>query len=122
MCIRDSAYTFSDVRSDHAIRAVFRPAGSVPVEPSYAVVHALADEGGTISPAGDVRVEKGGSVSFVMLPYDGYRLADVTLDGNSVMGRVQEGLSLIHICGSIPRLMRRGAQVDSRSRLSMSSL
>lgn len=91
----NGAYTFSDVRSDHAIRAVFRPAGSVPVEPSYAVVHALADEGGTISPAGDVRVEKGGSVSFVMLPYDGYRLADVTLDGNSVMGRVQEGCRLV---------------------------
>lgn len=91
----DGTYTFEDVRADHAVRAVFQAKGGEPVEPAYTVVHASASEGGTISPAGDLRVEKGGSCTLVMLPSDGYRLQDVTVNGTSALGRVQEGCRLV---------------------------
>lgn len=93
--VADGAYTFADVCADHAIRAVFQAKGAEPVEPAYAVVHAAAAGGGTISPAGDLRVEKGGSCAFVMLPDDGYRLQDVTVNGASALGRVQDGCRLV---------------------------
>lgn len=72
------SYTFADVAADHSIEAVFEPIGT-----TYAVV-ATADEGGSISPAGEVRVAEGGSITFTITPNAGYVIDDVAVDGVSV--------------------------------------
>ena len=71
-------YTFTNVQSDHAIRAVFAP-GFL-----YYRITALAGEGGTISPSGEVLVPQFGSKSFTITPNPGYHIYDVLVDGASV--------------------------------------
>lgn len=90
----DGTYTFVNVQADHTIRAMFQATGSEPVEPDYTVVHAVAGAGGTISPAGDVRVQKGDGIAFVMLPREGYKLQDVEVNGVSAMSQVRDGCRL----------------------------
>lgn len=91
----NGVYTFANVQKDHTIKAVFESVGTEPVEPAYTVVHALSNGNGTISPGGDVRVSKGSGCTFVMLPDDGYKLQDVTVDDVSAMDRVQDGYRLV---------------------------
>ena len=71
-----STYTFTDVTSDQTIRAIFR---------HHPVIKASVSGGGTISPSGDVTVTHGGNQSFSIAPNLGYYLADVVVDGNSVL-------------------------------------
>ncbi|MFC3801895.1 DUF4073 domain-containing protein [Cohnella sp. GCM10012308] len=47
-------------------------------------IAASADAGGSISPAGNVAVNKGGSQTFTIAPDAGYAISDVTVDGKSV--------------------------------------
>ena len=93
--VSSGIYTFADVQKNHTIKAVFESVGTEPIEPAYTVVHALSNGNGTISPGGDVRVIKGAGCTFVMLPDEGYKLQDVTVDDTSVMGRVQDGYRLV---------------------------
>lgn len=44
-----------------------------------------AGEGGTVSPVGEVRVKKGGSLTLTIKPKQGYQLAAVTVDGKVVL-------------------------------------
>ena len=76
-----ASYTFEDVRAAHTIRAVFERITVDPPTPAYVTVHALAGAGGSISPAGDVRVLHGSSQMFAILPSDGYAVDQVTVDG-----------------------------------------
>ena len=71
-----STYTFTNVTSDQTIRAIFR---------HHPVIKASVSGGGTISPSGDVTVTHGGNQSFSIAPNLGYYLADVVVDGNSVI-------------------------------------
>ncbi|HSA97257.1 MAG TPA: SBBP repeat-containing protein, partial [Acidobacteriota bacterium] len=79
---RVSQYTLADVRSDDwEIGAAF-------VKISYRVVAGIesipaSPPGGTISPAGEMFVDCGASITFTIVPADGYRLADVTDNGVS---------------------------------------
>lgn len=50
-------------------------------------ITATAGEGGTITPSGDVTVSEGDGQTFTITPNDGYVIADVKVDGESV-GRV----------------------------------
>ena len=47
-------------------------------------ISAGAETGGTLSPAGAVSVDHGGSRSFSINPFPGYRIADVLVDGRSI--------------------------------------
>ncbi|MDI4644253.1 DUF4073 domain-containing protein [Cohnella hashimotonis] len=47
-------------------------------------IAASADAGGSISPAGNVAVSRGGSQTFTITPDAGYAISDVTVDGKSV--------------------------------------
>lgn len=79
---RDSQYTLSDVRSDDweieasfaqiAYQVTARTESTPPSPP-----------GGTISPAGETSVACGASITFTIVPADGYLLADVTDNGVS---------------------------------------
>jgi len=48
-------------------------------------ITATAGEGGAISPSGDVVVNSGGSQAFTITPSEGYEIADVVVDGESVL-------------------------------------
>jgi hypothetical protein len=51
--------------------------------PHYTIT-ATAGSGGFIEPAGTIDVAHGGSVQFTMTAEAGFRVADVSIDGNSV--------------------------------------
>jgi len=68
-------YTLTNVISDRAIRAIFRP---------NPVIQTTASAGGTTSPVGPVTVQYGANQSFSITPNSGFYLADVSVDGNSI--------------------------------------
>ena len=51
---------------------------------NYVAVTATAGEGGTITPAGEVSVKEGASQTFAIAAQEGYAIADVLVDGQSV--------------------------------------
>ena len=51
---------------------------------NYVSVTATAGEGGTITPAGQVSVKEGASQTFAIAAQEGYAIADVLVDGQSV--------------------------------------
>ena len=58
--------------------------GSTPVEPTTFTITASAGQGGSISPNGSVSVAKGADQKFTITPSEGYEIADVQVDGQSV--------------------------------------
>lgn len=76
-------YTFTRVTSSHSISATFRQ------ERVYYTISATASIGGTITPAGDLQIAEGASITFLISPLNGYYLDDVMVDGESV-GRKYE--------------------------------
>ena len=58
---------------------------TIPMLTGY-IISASAGEGGTISPSGNVAVEKDGSQKFVIKAKDGYQISNVVVDGNSYGG------------------------------------
>ena len=74
-----AGYTFSNVVANHTITATF--AANVV---TYVITAAVSGAGGVISPSGVSSVTSGGSKTFTITPNTGYRVADVTVDGQSV--------------------------------------
>jgi len=68
-------YTFSDVKANHTIEAVF-------ARLTYAV-EATAGVGGTITPEGVQTVLCGDDITFTITPDSGYEIEDVLVDGVS---------------------------------------
>ena len=58
--------------------------GTTPVEPTTYTITASAGQGGSISPNGSVFVAKGADQKFTITPSEGYEIADVQVDGQSV--------------------------------------
>lgn len=54
------------------------------IKDTYYTIAATAGQGGTISPSGVVSIREGGANTFTIKPDEGYRVADVKVDGNSV--------------------------------------
>lgn len=75
-----TSYTFSNVTANHTIFASFKL--------KTFVITAVAGANGVIAPAGEVTVNYGGSQTFVITPNDGYIVADVKVDGDSVGARL----------------------------------
>lgn len=76
-----SNYTLNDISEDHSITAGF---GRI-----HYTVSAGAGAGGSIDPSGDMTVEHGDSVGFVVSASEGYSISDVTINGES-QGPVSE--------------------------------
>ena len=70
-----TSHTFSDVKSDHTIDAIF-------AINTYTIT-ATAGDGGQITPSGAVTVNYGSSQQFVIAPFENYYIADVKIDGKS---------------------------------------
>jgi hypothetical protein len=74
-----SAYTFSNIDSNHTLRAAF---SKTPV-PCFTIT-ATSGPGGVISPAGEVSVPQGTNATFFIRPKGGFRLDSLTVDGATV--------------------------------------
>ncbi len=81
------SYTFENVTENHTIEAQF-------TLKTY-IITATASEGGSITPAGDVEVEHGGSQVFTFAPDEGFFIADVLVDDVSV--GVQNAFTFVNI-------------------------
>jgi hypothetical protein len=68
-----SSYTFSNVTADHTISASFAS--------DTFTITATAYAGGTIAPAGDTAVPRGGSQTYTITPNAGYSVSFVQVDG-----------------------------------------
>ena len=68
-----TSYTFNFATTDHTIVATFSR-----------TITATAGAGGEISPSGTVTVDYGSSAVYAITPDAGYRVSDVTVDGQSV--------------------------------------
>ena len=78
----DDAYTLTvKVEGDTTIEATF-------AKDTY-TIEAIAGEGGSISPSGEVYVVYGESITFYITPEEGYKIKDVKVDGESI-GAVEE--------------------------------
>jgi hypothetical protein len=71
-----STYTFADIGANHTISASF-------TEDGYTIT-ATAGTGGSIAPAGTVKVTSGGSQTFTISAETGYHIETVTVDGSSI--------------------------------------
>lgn len=84
------AYTLFNVRQDAAVHVEFAAdAGAVP--PTVHTVHASATAGGFVSPAGDVAVVEGQSLTLRFGALAGYELYRVTVDDADVPEAVAAG-------------------------------
>jgi hypothetical protein len=71
-----STYEFQQITSDHTIHVRFAI--------DTVVITATADPNGTISPAGEVTVDWGGTITFTITPSSGYEILQVEVDGELV--------------------------------------
>ena len=70
-----SSYIFSNVTTDHTIKASFST--------NTFTITATAENGGNISPSGNIKVAHGLSQTFSISPNTGYSILDVKVDGVS---------------------------------------
>jgi hypothetical protein len=73
----ESQYTFT-VEGSRNLVAIFAP--------KYHTIHATATLGGTITPSGDITVERGVDITFTMTPDTDCSVLQVSVDGNDVGG------------------------------------
>ena len=71
----NNLYTINNVTAEQTITVTFN-------RTSYTIT-ATAGNGGTITPAGDVEVNCGESMTFAIAASEGYQIADVVVDGQS---------------------------------------
>ena len=79
----DSRYEAASDSTD----VVTRPTGGDPGEGEEYIIRASAGTGGSISPSGRISVAEGDSQRFVIEADDGYEIADVRVDGESIGAR-----------------------------------
>ena len=70
-------FTFWDIQSDHHIHATFI------MRPRHTIV-ATADEGGYITPSGEIQRLEGDYPEFVIIPDSGYKIFDVLVNNESI--------------------------------------
>ena len=83
--LTDNRYTFTGVQADHTISVTFQ---EIVEEPESYTITATAGEGGSIDPTGSVTVNEGENKTFTITPDEGYEIADVVVDGSSVLGQL----------------------------------
>ncbi|NLV85104.1 MAG: hypothetical protein GXY60_11100, partial [Spirochaetales bacterium] len=71
-----SSYTFSGISASHTILATF----TMDLPSTYTIITA-AGSGGSISPSGDITVNRGSDKLFSITADSGYRISNVSVDG-----------------------------------------
>ena len=76
----NNSYTIHNVTEEQEINVTFNLI-------TYTIA-ASAENGGTITPSGDVEVNCGADASFTITPNEGYEIADVIVDGQSAINDI----------------------------------
>ena len=76
VALTNNSYTINNITADQTVNITFN-------QISYTIV-ASAGNGGTITPAGNTTVNCGENQTFAITANNGYRILDVTVDGQSV--------------------------------------
>ncbi len=80
MVSRDSKYVIDNIQNDVSVIANFMKKSA----PTFKLVSAITNEGGSITPSGDYTVAQGGSVTYNIVPQNEYNITAVMVDGKNI--------------------------------------
>lgn len=112
--VADPAATQETV--DAAQNALDAAMNIAPIQKEFAIM-AAAGEGGSITPCGTVKVERGMSQTFVIQPEEGYVISDVLVNGQSVGAVAEYTFCDVNADANITALFQKAAVSTDKSKL-----
>lgn len=76
----DYRFIINNIQSDVNVTANFMKKNA----PTFKILAAIANEGGSITPTGESVVAKGGSMTYNIIPQNGYSILAVAVDGKNI--------------------------------------
>ena len=101
---------------DAAQNALDAAINIAPIQKEFAIM-AAAGEGGSITPCGTVKVERGMSQTFVIQPEEGYVISDVLVNGQSVGAVAEYTFCDVNADANITALFQKAAVSTDKSKL-----
>ena len=101
---------------DAAQNALDAAMNIAPIQKEFAIM-AAAGEGGSITPCGTVKVERGMSQTFVIQPEEGYVISDVLVNGQSVGAVAEYTFCDVNADANITALFQKAAVSADKSQL-----
>ena len=101
---------------DAAQNALDAAMNIAPIQKEFAIM-AAAGEGGSITPCGTVKVERGMSQTFVIQPEEGYVISDVLVNGQSVGAVAEYTFCDVNADANITALFQKAAVSTNKSQL-----
>lgn len=101
---------------DAAQNALDAAMNIAPIQKEFAIM-AAAGEGGSITPCGTVKVERGMSQTFVIQPEEGYVISDVLVNGQSVGAVAEYTFCDVNADANITALFQKAAVSTDKSQL-----
>ena len=101
---------------DAAQNALDAAMNIAPIQKEFAIM-AAAGEGGSITPCGTVKVERGMSQTFAIQPKEGYVISDVLVNGQSVGAVAEYTFCDVNADANITALFQKSAVSTDKSQL-----
>ena len=101
---------------DAAQKALDAAMSIAPIQKEFTIM-AAAGEGGSITPCGTVKVERGMSQTFVIQPEEGYVISDVLVNGQSVGAVAEYTFCDVNADANITALFQKAAVSTDKSQL-----
>lgn len=101
---------------DAAQNALDAAMNIAPIQKEFAIM-AAAGEGGSITPCGTVKVERGMSQTFVIQPEEGYVISDVLVNGQSIGAVAEYTFCDVNADANITALFQKAAVSTDKSKL-----
>ena len=101
---------------DAAQKALDAAMSIAPIQKEFTIM-AAAGEGGSITPCGTVKVERGMSQTFVIQPEEGYVISDVLVNGQSVGAVAEYTFCDVNADANITALFQKAAVSADKSQL-----
>ena len=101
---------------DAAQNALDAAMNIAPIQKEFAIM-AAAGEGGSITPCGTVKVERGMSQTFAIQPKEGYVISDVLVNGQSVGAVAEYTFCDVNADANITALFQKAAGSTDKSQL-----
>ena len=101
---------------DAAQKALDAAMSIAPIQKEFTIM-AAAGEGGSITPCGTVKVERGMSQTFVIQPKEGYVISDVLVNGQSVGAVAEYTFCDVNADANITALFQKAAVSTDKSKL-----
>lgn len=101
---------------DAAQKALDAAMSIAPIQKEFAIM-AAAGEGGSITPCGTVKVERGMSQTFAIQPKEGYVISDVLVNGQSVGAVAEYTFCDVNADANITALFQKAAVSTDKSQL-----